>query len=737
MPTRKFITCARAILPLLVLLSTLHVSTGHAARPATQQPARSTAEQAPDPALSDFDPANDHGELAGAINTFKESLRTIKSRYIDFTTHLGPEIHTMTATVRLLLSGEAQQLWVLGAIALLFAIGLVFFLLVKQLLRRRYEALTRPGSMSLPVRLGRLSLLAGLDFICLFVFSAVVVTLFFIFTEGYRIGRLIFATYFIASLIVMGVHLSGRFILAPRTAHLRLLPLSDHEAQFYFRWLIVIAGVAALGWLTCGFIRINLFIPSLHLAMIGMIGLMISLMLIIMIQQQAGPIAAKLRANAPEHSLRRHMAGIWHQLATAYVIVFWCVWMAGLIIFGHQLILPAVATLVSIPIFLCVDWLVQHLLTGLFTYIDKDQSADRPQDGPSEATGPLPPQPCNQYENRAKAALSASLRWVTVAVLFFWLIGLWGIELPLGKTVSRALLSILLTILTGYIVWQLIKLPIERKLREELPDEDEEMEEGGSGGSRIGTLLLLLKKFLAAVLLVMVVLVALASLGINIGPLIAGAGIVGVAIGFGAQTLVKDIISGVFFLIDDAFRVGDYVDTGVAKGMVEHISLRSFRLRHPRGMVHTIPFGDISSVTNYSRDYIITKLDVRVPFDTDIDLVRKVVKKIYNEFLNDENLAPKLLGKLKSQGVRELDDSALVIRVKFKSVPGEQFILRREVFRRLQEGFKEKGIEFAARKVHVALPNDTGTPQIPREILQEAGAAAATLQNDSTRPDKR
>jgi len=152
-------------------------------------------------------------------------------------------------------------------------------------------------------------------------------------------------------------------------------------------------------------------------------------------------------------------------------------------------------------------------------------------------------------------------------------------------------------------------------------------------------------------------------LGVNIGPLIAGAGVLGLAIGFGAQTLVKDIISGVFFLIDDAFRVGDYIDVGGTKGSVEQISLRSLRLRNPRGPVHTIPFGSMRTVTNMSRDYIIAKLDFRVRYDTDVDKVRKIIKKINKIIMADEEMAPVMLGQLKSQGVRELDDSAMVMRV--------------------------------------------------------------------------
>ena len=115
-------------------------------------------------------------------------------------------------------------------------------------------------------------------------------------------------------------------------------------------------------------------------------------------------------------------------------------------------------------------------------------------------------------------------------------------------------------------------------------------------------------------------------MGVNIGPLLAGAGIVGIAVGFGAQTLVRDILSGIFFLFDDAFRIGEYIDVGEGKGTVERMSIRALMLRHQLGHVYTVPFGAIRRVANYSRDWMIMKLEVRVPFDTDLERMRKIVK---------------------------------------------------------------------------------------------------------------
>jgi small-conductance mechanosensitive channel len=216
--------------------------------------------------------------------------------------------------------------------------------------------------------------------------------------------------------------------------------------------------------------------------------------------------------------------------------------------------------------------------------------------------------------DRISRIIGGGLRFALITLVIFYLLNIWGLDLKFGKAMMRGAFSIIIVALIFYVAWELFSAAIRRRLSEEAPNIDEEMEEGGAGGSRVGTLLLLLQKFMLAVLIVMATLIVLSSIGVNIGPLIAGAGVIGLAIGFGAQTLVKDIISGIFFMIDDAFRVGDYIETAGTKGMVEHISLRSLRLRHPRGMVNTIPFGDIGIVTNMSRDYIITKLDFRVRY---------------------------------------------------------------------------------------------------------------------------
>jgi small-conductance mechanosensitive channel len=244
--------------------------------------------------------------------------------------------------------------------------------------------------------------------------------------------------------------------------------------------------------------------------------------------------------------------------------------------------------------------------------------------------------------------------------------------------------------------------------------------------------LLLLRKFILTVLSVLVSLIVLSSIGVNIGPLIAGAGVVGLAIGFGAQTLVRDIIAGVFFLIDDSFRLGDYVESTGVKGTVEQISLRSIKLRHPRGMVFTVPFGNLKSITNFSRDYTITKLEIRVGFDTDLEKVRKIIKKLNKALRKDAEFNRVMLSDLKSMGIKEFDDSAMIVRVKFKTLPGEQFIIKKEVYRMIREEFQAAGIDFASRNVTVSMPpalqpkaSAAGKPGEAADPIFQAGAAAA------------
>ncbi|MGK9167858.1 mechanosensitive ion channel family protein [Inquilinus limosus] len=294
---------------------------------------------------------------------------------------------------------------------------------------------------------------------------------------------------------------------------------------------------------------------------------------------------------------------------------------------------------------------------------------------------------------------------VLLAVLGF-LVHRWGFDsmhammmaTEPGVMVLRAALRIVLTLIVIDLLWHLGRAVIDHQLSRSTATMSAT---DAAHQSRLRTLLPLFRNAYFVTLATVAVLVVLSSLGIDIGPLLAGAGVIGLAIGFGAQTLVKDIVSGVFFLLEDAFRVGEYVEIGNLKGTVEAISIRSLKLRHQRGALQTVPFGEARAMTNLSRDWVVMKLEFRVPFDTDVDQVKKIVKKIGAEIAADPELGPHLIDPPKSQGVRQIEEFNMVIGVKFMARPGEQFLIRRRLYQRILEEFDAAGIHLARRDVVV------------------------------------
>ncbi len=290
------------------------------------------------------------------------------------------------------------------------------------------------------------------------------------------------------------------------------------------------------------------------------------------------------------------------------------------------------------------------------------------------------------------------------------LAGIGTAELLAGDTFEAALVrrgfELLAIVLLADLVWQVVRTAIERK---ELDIAPPAVEAGGEAPTaddprraRLRTLLPILRNLLAVVILVTAILMVLSSLGIQIAPLIAGAGVVGVAVGFGAQTLVKDVISGVFYLLDDAFRVGEYIVADNYKGTVESFSLRSIKLRHHRGSLYTIPFGSLGAVQNMSRDWVVDILTFTVVYGSDPAQIKRVIKQVSKEMMADPETAEGLLQPIKSQGVDALGDHGMSVRVKFMAKPGTQFPIRRKAYAAIHKAFAEHGIEIAVPTVRIA-----------------------------------
>jgi small-conductance mechanosensitive channel len=569
----------------------------------------------------------------------------------------------------------------------------------------------RVAQMSSSQDFGKLALLAArafVDFLALAVFAVVGIAVYFVVHPDEHFTRVAFWSAFLALLAVRAVVVVLRALLAPRRPDIRLPLLPDERARRLYRWLV---GLCALTGAVHALAR--LVIPAglpepLTIAWWTILQWLLLSALIASVWLKRRDLSALLGSPFGGQVSAGHLAGREHVLFTCALIGLGLFATISRLLTGEaqgSRILPTLVLLVAWPAldgFMRV--IVRHLVPppeGLSVAVAGADASDAALTTSTTATS---------METGDYAPVVIRNARVMMAVFGVLVLArIWDVELHdfapagLASRIGEASFQIIVTLILASALWGIIKTAISRHAPEEAIDPHALVEgEGtGSGLSRRQTLLPLVRKFLFITLVTIVGMIIVSSLGVDIGPLLAGAGVVGIAIGFGAQALVRDIVSGIFFLIDDAFRVGEYIDVGSAKGMVERISVRSLRLRHHLGQINTVPFGEIKHVTNYSRDWVIMKLELRVPLDTDLEKVRRLVKGVGQQMLKEPELADNLLQPLKSQGVHRMEPSAYVIRVKFMAKPGEQFILRREVFRRLHETFHEHGIRLGVSPVMV------------------------------------
>ncbi|WP_170324813.1 mechanosensitive ion channel family protein [Ruegeria arenilitoris] len=518
---------------------------------------------------------------------------------------------------------------------------------------------------------------------------------------------------------------ASRFILAPNQPHFRLVNIDDHWAKYLHRNLIGLLFLIGLTLFILHFNRLN-----------GITGgeTRIGFWLNAGIHIYIGVIAWKAREGLSQMMLGtdpdrtkfdEEVAQYYPYFAIGVSAVIWL-----LVEFLAAQRDPMIRNLLLKGAhFTTMFWLLiapalDTLIRGLVRHLQP----------PMQGEGPVAER---AYKSTKRSYIRIG-RVLAGILVILMIANAWDLDLQEiaggGDESGSKLIQFFIIIAVGYILNEVVSLWINRRLAkeqtaaEQSPDE-EAGEGGGSGGSRLATVLPLLRVTAQAAIAVIFVLLALGALGINITPLLAGAGVLGLAIGFGAQKLVADIVGGIFFLVDDAFRVGEYVDVGGTTGTVEKISIRSMQLRHHRGPVHTIPYGEIQKLTNYSRDWVIMKLKFTVPFDTDPNKVKKIFKKIGAEMMEDETHKDGFLQPFKSQGVFDFDDVGMIIRGKFMAKPGKQFTLRKEIFNRVKAAFKENGIDFARREVRVAIPGLDDADHLTEEQKAAIGAAAGEAAN--------
>jgi small-conductance mechanosensitive channel len=303
-----------------------------------------------------------------------------------------------------------------------------------------------------------------------------------------------------------------------------------------------------------------------------------------------------------------------------------------------------------------------------------------------------------------------------------WIVDVIGmVDSSQWRSITHNALTASGVLVAAYVCWEMIHFFTDSYIARNSPAAIGPGEEEGAAppsATRLATVLPLMRMAAIVVIFIAAVLIVLSELGVNITPLIAAVSIFGLALSFGSQTLVRDIVSGIFYLADDAFRVGEYIDSGKAKGTVEGFTLRSIKLRHQNGQIYTIPFGQLGQITNFSRDWTTMKFNLRFARDTDVEKLRKTTKKVGLAMMEEPEFKDEFLEPLKLQGVADVAENALIMRFKFTAKPNIPTLIQREAMKRLFPAFQAAGIEFASATVSVQT--------LGGQIDQAAAGAAAS-----------
>lgn len=622
--------------------------------------------------------------------------------------------------------GASGVLTMFGLIALVLAIGLAVEFAVRARLNRSNQLET--GSID-----------AGLKEALTYLFKRFMREIFglIVFYIVIRIAgrallspeQIAFAGPFVTYLIWMPrlVAAASRFLLAPHRADLRLVNVDDQSARYLHRNIIGLIFLGGFTMFFLGFIAQN-GVPGTQTRVGFWLDSLVYVYIIVIALKARDGLRQMMLGTDPDRTQTDERVADGYPVFAIVVAVATWVLVSVLIGSGQITQLLQGAHYVTMFLLLAAP-VIDTAIRGLVRHVVPPMSGEGPT---AEAA----------YKS-TKRSLVRIGRVIAMGAILVMIANAWDMSilalLQDGAGIADNVFSFLMTMVVGYVVYEGVSLWVNSRLAAEftalgLSEDDADAEMGGASGSRLSTVLPLALVSAKATIIVIFGLLAIGNLGIDITPLLAGAGIAGLAIGFGAQQLVTDIVSGVFFLIDDAFRVGEYVEIGGTMGAVEKISIRSMQLRHHRGAVHTVPYGQIPQLTNYSRDWVIMKLKFTVPFETDPNKIKKIFKKIGQEMLEDPLFKEDFLQPFKSQGVFDIDDVGMVVRGKFMAKPGKQFMIRKEIYNKIKAAFTEANIDFARREVRVAIPGmdlENHHEDISREekiTLAAAGAAVASEQ---------
>jgi small-conductance mechanosensitive channel len=500
----------------------------------------------------------------------------------------------------------------------------------------------------------------------------------------------------------------SRVLLSPASAHLRLVQVADETSAYITIWIRRVMAVAITGYAVAEAGLLFGLPWTAYDAILRVSLLIVTLLLVIVILQNRGAVADALRApELPDgealdrarrlfRTLRDRLADVWHLLAILWLFAAWGVWALEIRDGFARLLRVSALTALILGAAKLADMLLRRAILRGFR---------------------ISPELAKRYPglearaNRYLPVLKALVSGIIAVLALLFLLEAWGLDAfawfgrgQLGARLLSSLVSMALTIAVALMVWELANAAIQRHLNRLSKDAQ------AARSARVRTLLPMLRTVLSFVILIFVALNILTEIGVNVAPLIAGAGVIGLAVGFGSQTLVRDVITGAFLLFEDAMAVGDVVQVGGLSGVVEQLSIRSIKLRAQDGSVHIIPFSAVTTVTNMTRDFSFAVMDISVAYGEDTDRVADVLRQVAAEIRADAKFGALIRDDIEILGVERLADSGVVIRARIKTEPLGRWSVGREFNRRIKQRFDKLGIEIPYPHQKLILSRDERHP---------------------------
>jgi moderate conductance mechanosensitive channel len=519
--------------------------------------------------------------------------------------------------------------------------------------------------------------------------------------------------YVLSRVIVIGFG----FFLQPTAPRLRLLALSDAWAAFVQRWIVRIVAVVGAGVSLAEVAQSVGLNEAAHLALLKLVALAGHIMLSVLILQCAKPVGELIRKRfAARESLQmlgNAFADAWAWFAVAIVMALWVVWAFDVQNGYHTLLHVGGLSLAIIVGARVVSIVIFGALARLFNVQDESQKSL-----------------VHQHAYRYYPLLRRVISWLIGIATALGLLQVWGVDVvdlfgagTVGHRLASALATIGVAAVIALIVWEAVNVSIERRLDRWTTSGDL------ARAARLRTLLPMLRSALFCVIALVVVLTGLSELGVNIGPLLAGASIFGVALGFGSQKLVQDFITGIFLLMENAMQVGDWVTLAGVSGTVEYLSIRTVRLRGSDGSLFTVPFSSVSTVNNTNRGLGNAAVRVNIVFGQDTDLAIDTLKEIGAALREDDKFKDGILSDFSFWGVDGVDGSAVTLAGQIQCRDTTRWGVQREFNRRILDRFRELGIEIANPQRHLL----TWDPDSVPARIDGSETPAAGLKDDAAR----